>query len=146
MKQGNIKFETGLVEMSVNDVRTIQFNPSDVGFAQDLYGLASKLGNIQKEKAAEFEAVKDDTAAYFDISKAEDQEMRRAVDDFFGEGFCAAVFPGIRLYAMADGLTVIENFLYAVMDKMDDDITANMAKRNERIAKYTAKYKEYQKK
>ena len=143
MNQGNLTFENGLAEITVNGVYTIHFNPSDIGFAEDLYGLVGKLDSVQRDKSEKAKALKDDPAAYFDISKEEDLEMRAAVDAFFGEGFCKAVFPGIRLYAMADGLTVIENFLYAVLDKMDADISANMAKRNSRIAKYINKYKKF---
>lgn len=65
--------------------------------------------------------------------------MRAAIDSVFGEDFCTDVFPGIRLTAMADGLTALENFLCAVIDKMDEKIQDNMAQRGGRIAKYTAK-------
>lgn len=134
--------DSGLVEVDINGVRKIKFNPSDTGFAEDLYGLTSKLDKIGKEKDMEYEA-SDDIAARFDISRAKDMEMRAAVDDFFGEGFCADVFLGVRLVALADGLTVIEDFLYGLLDKMDEDITANIAKRDARIKKYTDKYRKY---
>lgn len=144
MRQENMTVETGLIELSINGKRTIHINPVDTGFIETLYGLASKLEAIHKEKAAAAEA-EEDAAARFDISRAEDKEMREAVDSVFGDGFCADVFPGVRLFALADGMTVIENFLYALMDKMDEDITANMAKRDARIQKYTSKYEKYKK-
>ena len=62
------------------------------------------------------------------------------MDSVFGDGFCAEVFHGMQLTAMAGGLTVLENFVFAVIDKMDESIRDNMAKREGRIAKYTAKY------
>lgn len=142
----SIIFESGLVDFSVNDVRTIRFNPSDIGFAEELYNLTAKLNEVQKTSASKRENLEDDTTAYFDISRAEDEKMRDIVDSFFGEGFCADVFPGVRLYAMANGLTVIENFLFAVLDKMDEDVTANLAKRNDRLKQYTSKYKKYTRK
>ena len=145
MRQDTMTIDSGLVEIEVNGARTIKFNPSDQGFAEELYILAAKLADIQKEKAEAFKATQD-AAAHFDISRAEDREMRAAVDSFFGDGFCGEVFPGVRLFALSEGLTLIENFLYALLDKMDEDITANMAKRNARIAKYTSKYSKYQKK
>lgn len=144
MRQDNLSVETGLVELTVNGKHTIQINPSDAGFADTLYCLVSKLESIHKEKNAAAEAEKDPIAR-FDISRSEDAEMRKAVDAVFGEGFCADVFDGIRLFAMAEGLTVIENFLYALLDKMDQDITSNLAKRDARIAKYTSKYRKYHK-
>lgn len=145
MRKDTLTIDSGLVEVDINGVRAIKFNPSDAGFAEDLYGLASKLQKIMEEKDAAFKAA-DDAAAHFDISRAEDREMRAAVDAFFGEGFCADVFPGVRMRALSEGLTVIENFLYALLDKMDEDITANFAKRDARIRKYTEKYSKYKKK
>lgn len=145
MRRDTMTVDSGLVEVDINGARKIKFNPSDSGFAEDLYGLASKLDKIEKEKDTEYEAA-DDLAARFDISRTKDKEMRAAVDDFFGEGFCADVFPGVRLVAIADGLTVIENLLYGLLDKMDEDITANIAKRDARIKKYTDKYSKYTKK
>ena len=144
MRKDNLTVDTGLVELSVNGKRTILINPSDAGFAETLYGLAAKLESIHTEKSRAAEA-ENDAAVRFDISRSEDQEMRAAVDAVFGDNFCADVFPGIRLFALADGLTVVENFLYALLDKMDEDITSNMEKRGARIEKYTGKYSKYRK-
>lgn len=142
VRKDTMVLNTGLVELDINGTRTIKFNPSDVGFAEDLYGLASKIGAIQDAKEAEF-ARAEDPVAKFDISRAEDREIRAAVDDYFGEGFCGDIFPGVRLYALADGMTLIENLLYGLLDKMDADITANIAKRDAKIKKYTDKYHKY---
>lgn len=145
MRKENLTVETGLIELDINGKRTIQLNPSDSGFVETLYGLVSKLDVIHQDAAAKAKD-EEDAVKRFDLSRAEDKQMREAVDDVFGAGFCADVFPGIRLFALADGLTVIENFLYALLDKMDADITANVAKRDARIKKYTEKYSKYQKK
>ena len=136
MRKDTMTLDTGLVELDINGVRTIKFNPSDIGFAEDLYGLASKIGAIQDAREAEF-AKTEDPVAKFDISLSEDKEMRAAVDDYFGEGFCSDVFPGVRLYALADGM------LYGLLDKMDEDITANIARRDAKVKKYTDKYHKY---
>ena len=127
----------------VDTGRTVSFNPADQGFAEDLYGLVSKLSRIHEEKKKEYEA-EEDAAARFDIGRAEDAEMRSAVDSLFGEGFCGDVFK-TRLFALADGMTVIENFLFGLLDEMDESITQNMAKRDARIKKYTEKYGKYRK-
>lgn len=145
MRKENLTIETGLVELDINGKRTIQLNPSDAGFVETLYGLVSKLDVIHQDIAEKAKG-EEDAVKRFDLSRAEDKQMREAVDDVFGAGFCADVFPSIRLFALADGLTVIENFLYALLDKMDEDITANVAKRDARIKKYTDKYSKYQKK
>lgn len=127
----------------VDTGRSLDFNPSDQGFAEDLYGLVSKLSKIHEEKRERYEAAQE-PADKFDISREEDHLMRSAVDSLFGEGFCKDVFK-TRLFAIAGGLTVIENFLFGILDMMDASVTENMAKRDARIRKYTEKYQKYRK-
>lgn len=127
----------------VDTGRTVDFNPADSGFAESLYCLVSKLSQIHDAKSQEYEA-EEDPAARFDISRAEDAEMRDAVDSMFGEGFCKDVFK-TRLFALADGMTVIENFLFGILDEMDESVTENLAKRDAKIKKYTDKYAKYRK-
>lgn len=134
-----LTFETGLVEMSVNGGRSIRFNPADIGFMDTIFTLLGKIEAIESETEKK-QAKTDDLAKLFDHSRASDRRMREAVDGVFGDGFCADVFPNIRLTAMANGLTVLENFIFAVADEMDASVRENLAKRNDRIAKYTAKY------
>lgn len=150
MSEEKLVLESGVKHMPVVDEngvdtgRCVIFNPSDAGFAEDLYGLVSKISGIH-EKAVKKQNAATDPAMRFDINRAEDAEMRAAVDALFGDGFCADVFR-TRLFAMAGGLTVAENFLYALIDKMDASINENMAKRDSKIRKYTDKYKKYAKK
>lgn len=137
-----LNFETGLVEFSVNGGRSIRFNPSDVGFIENLYELIAKIDAISADMAKKKDKA-DDPAKLFDIVRGGDKRMRDAVDSLFGDGFCADVFHGVRLTAMAGGLTVLENFVFAIIDRMDDAVKENMAQRNDKIAKYTAKYQKY---
>ena len=127
----------------VDTGRTVDFNPADNGFAESLYGLTSKLSQIHESKKKQYDE-EADPAARFDISRAEDAEMQEAVDSLFGDGFCRDVFK-TRLFALADGMTVVENFLFALLDEMDESITENLAKRDSRIKKYTDKYSKYKK-
>lgn len=150
MSQNKVVISSGIkslpvvTDTGVDTGRTVNFNPADQGFAEELYGLVSKLIQIHNAKAKESEAAAD-AVARFDISRKEDAEMRVAVDSLFGEGFCQDVFK-TRLFAVVDGMTVVEDFLYGLLDEMDESITENMAKRDARIKKYTAKYEKYTKK
>lgn len=141
----NLSFETGVVEYSVNGGRTIKFNPSDVGFMDTLYSLVAKIDSIDKESQKKRDK-QDDLAKLFDNFRNTDKKMRDAVDAVFGDGFCDDVFDGIRLVAVSDGITVLENFVFAVLDKMDESVHANIAVRNDRIKKYTDKYQKYRNK
>lgn len=134
-----LKFETGLAEMQVNGGRIIRFNPADIGFMDTLFTLLGKIEAIETETEKKRDKT-DDLAKRFDYARASDKRMREAVDAVFGDGFCDEVFSGLRLTALAEGLTVLENFVFAVLDEMDESVRDNLAKREGRIAKYTAKY------
>lgn len=137
----DIVFETGVIEASVNgSERKIRFNPADVGFMETLYSLIAKVEAIDKEAQTK-RAKTDDPVKIFDSYRNSDKKMKDAVDAVFGDGFCDDVFGGIRLMALADGLTVLENFILAVMDQMDDTVKDSLSKRDDRISKYTEKYR-----
>lgn len=128
-------FETG---------RTVNFSPMDQEFAEELYALVYSIGKIHEAKNAQRSA-ETDILKKFEINRAEDREMRESVDAVFGEGFSADVFK-TRLFAVSeDGLTVVEEFLFSLLDKMDAGITARMSKRDANIRKYTDKYRKYSK-
>lgn len=121
--------------------RTVNFNPADQEFAEELYALVYRIGEIHNQKN-EARKAEPDILKRFDINRAEDAEMREAVDSVFGEGFSGDVFK-TRLFAVSDGLTVVENFLFALLDEMDEKITAAIASRNAKVRKYTEKYRKY---
>lgn len=128
----------------VDTGRTVNFNPADQEFAEELYSLVYRIGKIHEEKNRQ-RAAESDILKKFDINRAEDCEMRKTVDLVFGDGFSEAVFP-TRLFAVSeDGLTVVESFLFSLMDKLDEGITARMAKRDANIRKHTDKYRKYSK-
>lgn len=148
MSQENLSISSGILHKpvimdGVDTGRSVDFNPADQGFTENLYGLVSKLSAIHEETTKRYET-EENPAVRFDISRSEDAEMREAVDSIFGEGFCKDVFK-TRLFAIADGLTIVENFLFAILDEMDDSITENLSKRDARIRKYTEKYSKYKK-
>lgn len=121
--------------------RTVNFNPADQEFAEELYALVYRIGEIHNRKN-EARKAEPDILKRFDINRAEDNEMREAVDSVFGEGFSRDVFK-TRLFAVSDGLTVVENFLFALLDEMDEKITAAIASRDAKVRKYTEKYRKY---
>lgn len=122
--------------------RAVILNPADQEFAETLYGLVFKIGEIHKEHNR-LRDQETDILKRFDINRAEDASMRDAVDAVFGDGFSGDVFR-TRLFAMADdGLTVVETFLFTLLDQLDASVTASMAKRDAKIRKYTEKYRKY---
>lgn len=121
--------------------RVVIFNPADQEFAEELYALVHRIGKIHEAKNEERKQ-ETDILKKFEINRAEDKEMRDAVDAMFGDGFSGDVFK-TRLFALSDGLTVVENFLFALLDEMDASTTASMAKRDAKVRKYTEKYRKF---
>lgn len=142
----NLELTSGLRRMPVivdglDTGRAVIFNPADQEFAEMLYALVDRIGKIHEEKNKLRES-ETDLLKKFVINREEDKEMREAVDSVFGEGFSDDVFQ-VRLFALSEGLTVVEIFLFAILEEMEAAVTENMAKRNSRIGKYTAKYRKY---
>ena len=138
MEKRSFSVDSGIVEFEVNDKRSIYFNPSDHGFLNRLYDTTENLSKIMT--TAKEEMKKATGAALFEISRKEDADLRAEVDGLLGEGFCQDVFGDVRLSAISDGLTIVENLLYAIIDEMDSSLTENMKRRDARVRKYTDKY------
>lgn len=141
-----LTFSTGRVEFNVNGKRTVSINPADVSFAETLYALMSKLDSIEKDSGRKLDKT-NDPVKMFEAYRGRDKKAQEAVDAVFGAGFCADVFEAVSLFAVTDtGLTAVENFLFAVLDEMDETATANVGRRSASIEKYTAKYEKYHQK
>ena len=84
MSVENLNLSGGILHVpvsmdGVDTGRSLDFNPSDQGFAEDLYGLVSKLSKIHEENRERYEAAQE-PADKFDISREEDRLMCSAVN------------------------------------------------------------------
>lgn len=143
-----IKLDSGLVEMRIDGTdRVVKFNPSDSAFLRTLYSMLMKMKDIAEEKEKAIKEVdEEDFIAKFDIVSERDKQLRAVADGVFGDGFCRDVFGLVDLTALnGDGVTIFESLCFAMIDRMDEDVRAKMAKRDATIAKYTAKYDKYRK-
>ena len=134
-----LNFDTGLVEYDVNGAATVAFNPTDADFADRFYTALMELEKQQdalREKAEGLE----EPQQVFEFLKERDAEMRRAVDALFGDGVADAVFPNMNCYAMAGGLPVWMNFMFAVADEMGEAMGEERRKTDPRIKAYDKKY------
>ena len=141
MRQDTIQFDSGVVDYEVNGHAHVRFNPSDEDFIGRFYTMATAvrdaIAQLQEETKNE---------SPLEAFRASDRcctKLEALVDTLFGAGFCEAAFEGARPLAMAGGLTLIENLIFAVMDKLDASVTGQMQQRNEAVKKYTAKYDKY---
>lgn len=134
-----LRFETGLVEYDLNGSTKVTFNPTDSVFVERLFNAFDELDKKQEIYKAEVEAAKGNREI-FDVARRRDEEMRAMIDELFGQPVCEALFGGMNVYAMADGLPVWANLMLCVMDEVDTSFAREQKQTNGRIAKYTAKY------
>ncbi len=134
-----IKFDTGLVTYDLNDQCQVTFNPTDSAFVERLYKTFEELDQKQDAYKAEIERTAN-KKEIFDVARRRDAEMREMIDGLFGVPVCAALFGGMNVYAMADGLPVWCNLMLSVMDELDTSFAREQKLTNPRISKYAAKY------
>ena len=134
-----LNFDTRIVTFSVNGKAEVSFNPTDSGFVERLFLAFEDLDKKQEAYKEEISKVANKREV-FEIARVRDQEMREMIDSIFQVPVCSAVFGGMNVYALADGLPVWCNFLLAVMEEIDTTFAREQKATNPRIAKYTAKY------
>lgn len=135
-----LDFATGIQTFSINDSdATITFNPTDSYFASRLFSVFEAIDAQQKEaeaKAKELTGAKE----VFDYAQKRDEDTRALLDELFGEDFCQKAFGYLSVHAIAEGLPLWVNLLFAIIDKMDATVVAEQKKTNPRLDKYLKKY------
>ena len=140
-----LNFDTGLVSYDLNGKVEVTFNPSDSNFVERLYSAFEDLDKKQEGYKATIEKMAD-KKEIFEFARERDAEMREIIDGLFCGPVSEALFGGMNVYALANGLPVWCNLMLAVMDEVDSTYAREQKATNPRIAKYTAKYQKYQKK
>lgn len=135
-----LSFDTGLVEYEINGAVTVRFNPTDAAFTERLYKAFTDLDARQDEFQRKVDEIGGDGAAMFAYAKERDEEMRGIIDGLLGEGVADALFPGMNCYALADGLPVWINLMFAVADEIQAAYTAEQKKTDPRVAGYNERY------
>jgi hypothetical protein len=135
----DIKFETGKVTYTLNGDTAVSFNPTDSAFVEKLFNAFDTLDKRQDAYKAEVEKL-GDKREIFDIARKRDAEMREIIDGVFEAPVCKALFGGMNVYAMADGLPAWANLMLAVMDEIDTTFAKQKKLTDPRISKYLARY------
>lgn len=137
-----LSFDTGLVEYEINGAATVRFNPTDAAFTERLYDTFTSLDKRQDEFKSKVEEIGGDGAAMFEYANERDKEMRGIIDGLLGEGVADALFPDMNCYALADGLPVWINLMFAIADEIQAAYTAEQKKTDPRVAGYNKKYED----
>ena len=137
-------YSTGIREFQVEG-GVLRFSPTDTAFMERLFTCFTQLEKKQ-DSVEHSEADLQDPVSVFKKINVLEAEMRDCIDAVFGKDACEKIFPGIGLYARAEGMPVWANFLFAVMDLMETSAADEQKKVNPRIQFYRKKYGKYMKK
>lgn len=132
-------FDTGRITFSVNGACEVSFNPTDSEFVKRLFDAFETLDKKQDAYKAEVEKMAD-KKQIFDIARQRDKEMREIIDSVFEAPVSDSLFGSMNVYALADGLPVWCNLMFAVMDEVDTTFAREQKATDARIKKYTEKY------
>lgn len=139
-----LNFDSGLVTYSLNGKCEVSFNPTDSNFVERLYSAFEELDKKQEGYKAQIEKM-GDNREIFDFTRERDAEMRSIIDGLFEMPVSDAVFGGMNVYAVANGLPIWCNLMLSVMDEIDTTFAREQKLTNPRITKYTQKYQKYKK-
>lgn len=134
-----LQFDTGLVSYNLNGGVEVAFDPTDTFFIARVFSTFDLLEEKQQEYDKGRKSVKSNREL-FELSKKMDAEMREAIDAAFGKPVCEDLFGWMNVYAIADGLPVWCNLIFAIIDLFDEAVTRETAKTNPRLEKYLKKY------
>lgn len=135
----SLKIDTGVKEFRINDAVTIKLNPSDTALAKRLFVLFEKFDKNTtnyKDKIAKAS----ESAEIFTLADNLDKEMREDLNGIFNMDICTPLFGDTSCYAIANGMPIWANILFAFLDLMDEAVKKEQTISKERIKKYTDKY------
>ena len=134
-----LKIATGVEIYKLNDSVEVSFNPTDAAFGEKLFNAFDTLDKRQESYKAEVGKA-EGKRELFDVVRKLDGEMREIINDVFEFDVCSGLFGELNVYALAEGLPLWANLLFAIMDEMDETVMREKKAMNPRIAKYTKKY------
>ncbi len=135
----SLSFSDGNQDYRLNDLVTVRFNPTDMGFLERLSSAFEKLDAIQEEVRASRESITDEREV-FPLARDLDGKMRSILNELFSEDICTPLFGSMNLFASSGGLPVWANLLLAISEEVENAMSAELAQREKRIAKYVEKY------
>lgn len=133
-----LNFSNGVQEYDINGA-TVKFNGTDYVFAERLVNTFDRMEGLQQKYKGQLQARSGNDV--FKACRAIDREMRDVIDALFADKVADKIFGTCSCYALADGLPVWVNLIFAVMDEIDDTIISEQKKTDPRLDAYLAKYK-----
>lgn len=146
MADMSIKIESGerTVDL-VNELRGVSVPVIvavyDVFFLGRIMEAAEKLDALHSELKSEAPADAEKFMDFYRKSQLTDKQMREIIDGLFDAPVCDTLYAHQSMFALGNGVPTWANVLYGVIDSMDAGLTSEKANAQQRIRKYSEKYK-----
>lgn len=137
-----LTFDTGVVEYDINGAVKVKFNPADAVFAEKLYNAFNDLEARQGEFQKRVDEIGEDGDKMFAYAKERDTEMREIIDGLLGDGVADALFPDMNCYALADGMPVWINLMFAIAEEIESAFSREREQSDPRMRKFDKKHEE----
>lgn len=143
-----LNFATGAVDYEINGGVHVRFNPADVAFTERFYNTFKQLESRQDEFEKRVDEINNgDQTELFAYARERDAEMRADINALFQDDTVAdGVFGDLNCYAMADGMPLWVNFLFAIAEEIRDGYDSEQKKQDPRLKQFDAKHEELLKK
>ena len=148
----NLHFETGEVEVKINDdpTRVIKFNPTDLSFVERFENTYKKAEDLVKKYDRQFKEAKivdtknKNKNMEAKVLKESNKDARNLVDTLFDDNVADVIFGRIHpLSYTSNHKTILENFLMALTQYIQASTENVLAEEKEMIDKYKAEYDRY---
>lgn len=134
-----LTINTGVQEYAIN-AATVRFNSTDYVFAERLVNVFDKMDALQSKYKGQLQAA--NNGNIWKACREIDKEMRAIINELFADDVADGIFGKTSCFALADGLPVWCNVIFAIMDEIDATVIAEQKKTDPRLDAYLAKYKE----
>ena len=135
-----LNFDTGVSEYDINGTAKVRFNPTDAEFVERLYNTFKTLEEQQDELQKQIEEIGADGERILVVAHTRDEAMRGYINELFAQdGIADEIFNGINCYALADGMPIWVNLLFAIAEEIDAAFSEQGKRHDPRMQKLTDK-------
>jgi len=134
----NLCIDEGIQEINLNGKVSVWLNLSDLNFIERFFDAFEQMDKLNEKYRSELDIK--GNGELFAIARQMDKDMKALIDRAFGSEISAPLFGDMNVYAIASGLPIWCNLMLAIIDEMNDNMTAQKKATNPKLQKYIEKY------
>ena len=126
-----------IMNVEGEEIGYFQFRPTDLGIIERFNGMADKFGWIVEPLSSIDDEQTEDDVNYSAALTEATNRLNAAVNELFGGDMAGAFFGKMNPFSPVDGVFYCQRALEAVGKFINDQFSAETAKLERRVAKYT---------